>query len=273
MSKTTHIVLGKNARIDLKDPSVKADGLRIWATGESGSGKSNTCMLIASQWIAAGRQLIVLDSHGEYSGLWGMDPSKTARIGYGQDPVMESSVDWVMDYVRDGYNVLLDLSHWADVEPKKLDTFVRQFMLSLYKHRREKPAQTLVLVEECQAYIPQAQSSGQNDNVKAFVAMLTGGRKFGLNFILSSQRQSLVDSNAVAGCNISIFMRTSSVADWQRIKKCLPEKFPVNFGSKTKKDIRNFASGEAILLSRWFDATRLRLPLPEVAVTKFLVED
>lgn len=267
------ITLGKKLRIDLNDPSVKADGLRLWVTGESGSGKSNACMLLASQWVSAGRQLIALDSHGEYSALWGMNPSKTVRIGYGDEPVNESSVDWVMDYVRDGYNVLMDLSHWADVNPKVLDQFVREFMLALYAWRRQKPAQTLVLVEECQTYIPQAQSTGQSDNVKAFVAMLTGGRKFGLNFVLSSQRQSLVDINAVSACNVRLFMRISEASDWKRIKVYLPEKFPVDFGSRSKKDIRKFSSGEAVVLSRWFDASRVRLPLPEVAVTKFLVEE
>lgn len=234
---------------------------------------SNACMLVASQWLNTGRQLIVLDAHGEYSALWGMNPTKIQRIGYGDEPVNEGSVDWVMDFVRDGYSVLIDFSHWADVDPKKLDAFVREFMLALYAWRRQKPAQTMVMVEECQSFIPQMQSTGQSDNVKAFVAMLTGGRKFGLNFILSSQRQSLVDVNAVSGCNLSIYMRISAASDWKRMKQYLPEKFPLNFGSKTKKDVRKFQSGEAVVLSRWFDASRFRLPLPEVAVTKFLTDD
>lgn len=264
------IELGKNIRIDLNDPSVKADGLRLWVTGESGSGKSNACMLLASQWVNANRQLIVLDAHGEYNELWGMAPAKTVRIGYGDEPVGEGSVDWVMDLVREGRNVLIDLSHWTDVEGKKLDLFVRELMLALYAFRRQRPAQTLVLVEEAQNFAPQMQSGGQADNIKTFIAMLTGGRKFGLNFILSSQRQNLVDINAVAACNVRIFMRISEAADWKRIKLYLPEKFPVDFSSKTKKDIRRFKSGEAVVLSRWFDASRVRLPLPEVHVTKFL---
>lgn len=264
--------LSKEFGIDLADPETKRDGLRIWLTGEPGSGKSNAAMRIASQWLQAGRQLIVLDSHGEYNALWSVAPGKVHRIGYGEEPVNENSVDWAMDFVKDGTSLLLDLSHWTDTNPKAVDKFVRDFMLQVYAYFRTQPHQGLVLLEECQTYIPQMQSSGQNDNVKAFIAMLTGGRKFGLNFLLASQRQSLVDVNAVAMCNVRLFMRISEVADWKRIEKIIPRKFPLDFGSKGKKDIMKFRAGEAVVVHRG-GVVRTRLMLPDVPVTTFLGVD
>lgn len=263
------IRLSEGLAIDINSSQFTADGLRMWVTGESGSGKSNTCMLVASQWVDAGKQLIVLDSHGEYGELWGLRPGSTTRIGYGDDPVTEDSADWVMDLVREGRNVLIDLSHWTDIDTKPLDKFVRLLMVELYRERRKKSAHTLVLLEEAQQYIPQAQSKGQNDNVKFFVGMLTGGRKYGLHFLISSQRQSLVDITAIAQCNMRIFMRVSDLADWKRIRANLPEKFPLNFASKTKKDITLFANGEAVIVGR-AGAARVKLPSAKVSVTKFL---
>ena len=262
------IRLTDKAEIPL-DGAQLTDGIRAWVTGESGSGKSNTCMLIASQWVESGRQLIVLDSHGEYNELWSLRPGNTMRIGYGGEPVNENSSDWVMDLVREGKNVLIDLSHWTDIDHKPLDKFVRTFMVDLYKYRRERPAHTLVLLEEAQQYAPQAQSKGQNDNVKFFVGLLTGGRKYGLHFIVSSQKQSLVDIGVVSQCNFRIFMRVSDLSDWNLIKKYLPAKFPLNFGSATKRDIKTFRSGEAVLVSR-LGTVRGMLRRATVNVTKFL---
>jgi len=259
--------------INLADAAVKADGLRVFLGGESGSGKSNAAMLIASQWVEQGGQAIVLDAHGEYGALWEARPggdTSVVRFGYGEPPVREESVEWCMSYVREGHSLVLDLSHWTDLHPVKLDKFVRELMTDLYELRRQKPKQTLVLIEEAQAFAPQQQSAGQAQNIRLFTALITGGRKFGLNFVLSTQRQSLVDSNIIAGCNVRLFMRISEAKDWKKLKPYLPPKFPVLFGSGGKKDIRSFASGETIALSRWFKPGRVRLDLPDVPVRKFL---
>lgn len=273
MTKAPSIIqLTKNASIDLTSSSFKSDGLRIWCTGESGAGKSNTNMLIASQWLEAGNQLIVLDSHGEFGNLWPLRPGKVKRIGYGEPPVKEESVDWVVGMMREGLSVLIDLSHWTDIDPQPLDRFIGKLMPELYRFAREKPAHRLILLEEAHGFAPQKQSPGQYENIKLFISMLTGGRKFGLHFLLSSQRGSLIEADVIAQCNVRIFHRVSELADWKRIKANLPSKFPVDFGSKTKRDIRLFESGEAVIVSRWFETQRGRLNRPTVEVTKFLEE-
>lgn len=255
--------------LNLNDASVKADGLRVFIGGESGSGKSNAAMLLASQWVEQGGQTIVLDAHGEYGALWEARPKDVIRIGYGEAPVKEESVEYCMGFVRDGYSLVLDLSHWTDLYPEKLDGFVRELLRDLYEFRRKKPKQTLILIEEAQNFAPQQQMTGQAQNIRLFTALITGGRKFGLNFILSTQRQSLVDSNIISGCNIRLFMRISEAKDWKKLKPYLPERFPVQFG-KGRSGIVDFQSGETILASRFFKMQRVRLDLPQVEVKKFL---
>lgn len=265
------IRLAKGAVIDAKDPRVVADGLRVFLSGESGSGKSNAAMLIVSQWIEQGRQAVVLDAHGEYGALWDLRPAQVTRFGYGEPPVREESVEMCLHFIREGQSLVLDLSHWTDLHPSKLDEFVRALLRDLYELRRQKPKPTLVLLEEAQAFAPQQQSAGQAENVKLVTALITGGRKFGLNFVLSSQRSSLVDSNVIAGCNVRVFMRTSEVKDWKKvIKGYVPPGVKVTFGGSPKTDISKFESGEALVVSRWLKPARIRLDLPSVPVKRFL---
>lgn len=263
----------KKLVINLEDPKVVADGLRVFIGGESGSGKSNAAMLVTSQWVEQDGQVLVLDAHGEYGGLWEARPGgdhPVIRFGYGEAPVREESVELCMSYLREGNSLVLDLSHWTDLHPDKLDKFVRELLMDLYELRRHKPKKTLVLVEEAQAFAPQMQATGQAANIRLFTALITGGRKFGLSFILSTQRQGLVDSNVIAGCNVRLFMRISEAKDWKKMKEYIPPKFNVGFGGVKNRDIRNFESGEALALSRWFNSQRIRLDLPGVPVKKFL---
>lgn len=269
------LILNKKQKlfIDMDAETVKADGLRAFIVGESGSGKSWSAMLLASQWVAQGGQVIVLDSHGEYGALWETRPGgdhSVVRFGYGEPPVREESVEMCMSFIREGHSLVLDLSHWTDLHPEILDQFVLSLLKDLYELRRHKPKRTLILVEESQVYFPQQQMTGQAANIRMFIALLTGGRKFGLNFILGTQRPSLVDSNVIAGCNVRLFMRISEAKDWKKLKPYVPPKCSVQFGGDARRDIARFQSGEALALSRWFNTQRVRLDLPEVPVKKFL---
>ena len=256
--------LSKAVIFDLDRKDIIEDGLRIWIGGESGSGKSSTVMSICSQIVEHGGQVIMLDPHGEFGALWEAAPNRVVRIGYGDEPVNETSHEWCMEVIGDGKSLLLDLRHWAVLEPVKLDTFVLKFVKDLYRLRVEHPKRCLLVVEEAHSFVPQAQMSGQAENVRLFVSVATGGRKFGLNVLLTAQRQSLVDSNLYTQCNVRIFLRTSEFSDWnRRIKKYVPPAMGIGY-----EDIRNFKSGEAIVLSRWTPDARVRLELPRVPMRK-----
>lgn len=254
--------------IDLDRPEVREDGLRIWVSGESGAGKSTANCLIAQQMLEQGGQVVVFDSHGEYEHLWEVAPGRIHRIGYGQDPITEDSVEWCLDVVRQGKSLLLDLSHWTDLAPEKLDVFVLAFLSALYELRRREPKRTFLLLEEAQVYCPQQQSTGQYQNVKKFLSIVTGGRKFGINFLLSSQRPSLVDVTALSGCNVRIFLRVSESPDYKRIRVYLP-------ADVTFRRISQFQSGEAVIRTRWIadGMVHSRLLRPRIAPKKFLEEE
>jgi hypothetical protein len=268
-----HISLTKQGIVDLKSQLVLDDGLRMWTTGSSGSGKSNTNMRIMSQWVQAGRQLILFDAHAEHRNLWSLKPSHISCFGYGDEPVKSTSTDWVMSHIEEGNSVLIDLSHWTDSGSSEMDEFAKQLLLAVSAYARKKPAHRLIALEEAQNFAPQSQSSGQYELVKLLRGLLTGGRKFGLHFLLSSQRASLVDSDVLSQCNLNVLHRVLHPKDWERYKKILPPKFPITFGSKkSARDIQKFGAGEAILNSLFFPTHRGQVMLPIVKVTKFLEE-
>ncbi len=269
------IRLSKSVTIDFSSKQVVADGFRAWVSGESGSGKSSAAMLLASQVIAGGGQVVILDAHGEYERLWEVMPHAVTKLGYGDKAsiVAIESVEWVIGFVREGKSLIIDLSHWTDLEPQLLDQFILGFIKELYRLRKEKPKQTLVVVEEAHVMVPQMQESGQAPNIRAFLQLLTGGRKYGLYFVLCSQQQSLVDIRAVKSCNVHIFLRISAEGDWKKIRAYLPENLSIGFKNGDKRnDITKFDSGEAVLVCRWTGDRRVQLALPEVSPRQPLIE-
>lgn len=267
------IRLSKSVTLDLSSPAVLADGFRAWVAGESGSGKSSAAMLLASQIVEQRGQVIILDAHGEYERLWEMQPAAVKKLGYGDrsSTINEASVEWCIQLVRDGKSLIIDLSHWTDLEPALLDAFVLSFVKELYKLRREHPRQTFIIVEEAHAFIPQQQESGQAQNIKVFLGMMTGGRKYGLNFVLCSQQQSLVDVRAIRGCNVRLFLRISDEGDWKKVRGYMPDSLRIGF-KESKNDITKFKSGEAVLVSRWTGDRRVQLAMPAVTPRQPLIE-
>lgn len=271
-SAAAQLRLDKNHIINLRSKEVIADGLRVWVGGESGSGKSTAAMSLMSQAALQGVQILVLDAHAEYGNLWEAAPGRIARFGYGSEPIGQHSVEMCVELLREGKSLLLDLSHWTDLYPMECDTFVLNLMRGLYELRRREPQQMLVLIEEAQSFAPQQQTKGQTENVRLFTAVATGGRKFGINFLLASQRQSLVDSNVIAACNVRLFLRVSEQKDWKKMKTYVPPGLKLTFGTDTATDIKKFKSGEALLVSRWFKAARIRLDLPQLGLVDRLAQ-
>lgn len=261
----------KNA-IDTKAPEVLSDGLRIWVGGESGSGKSTACMLIASQFVAQGGQALVLDPHGEYGALWELRPKSVQVYGYGENWIEPESVDLVLHHISEGQTVVLDLSHWV-MERKVRTKFVGHLIAGLYALRQKSRGTTLVVVEEAHLFAPQVQQKDDVKTIDAFVGALTGGRKFGLHFVLATQRQSLVDSNVLSQCNVRLFLRISENKDWKNVvRQYIPPSMKdcvTWYQEDDKTDINKFDSGDALLISRWFPIQRIHLNRPSVPVRTF----
>lgn len=259
--------ISEEITFDLQRPEIKADGFRIWIGGESGSGKSHAAALVACQVLEQNVQLVVLDSHGEYPALAALTMN-AILIGYDTPdaiPLELDLVDEYLDHVRAGRSVFINLLEWTDIHPDKLNAFIVPFLRGLYELCRKKPRRLFLLVEEAQNFAPQSKYEGDQNKVRLFVGVATGGRKYGISVIVCSQRQALVDKSVLASCNVRVFLRTSEVRDWKVIAEYLPDDLGITYDKKDGTGIRYFKSGEAVVLSRWVEDRRVMLKRPTVA--------
>lgn len=258
------IRLSKGIILDYTSKAVKSVGFRCWVGGESGSGKTTVASSILEQIVRQGGQVLLFDAHGEYGNLWAAAPARVVRIGYGDEPVSEESLEWCLQVLRENKSLLLDFSHWTDLYPQKLDAFVLQLIRDFYELRRKHPKQSLIAVEEASNFAPQMQGPGQAENVRTFIRVTTGGRKFGVNVLFTTQRQSMVDSNVIGNCNVRIFMRTSEFNEWKRVRRYIPEDLGISYDGGW--GIRGFKEGEAVVLTPWTPDAKVQLAMPSVEI-------
>ena len=254
--------LSKGLILDLRSPRALADGLRAYISGESGRGKSSATALVIEQVLAKGSQVVVLDPHGEFGGLEDINPSAIRKLGYEGAQATQESVEECLSIIKDGSSLLIDLSHWA-LMPKERDAFALAFIKGLFQLRVREPKFTILVLEEASNFAPQSQMSNQMENVLVVVTVLTEGRKHGLGVLVTSQQPSLVDSRVIKGCNLRLLMRISDFGDWKKLRSYVPAELGVTFES-----LREFESGEAVVLSRWVPNAKVRLLQPTTLLRK-----
>ena len=273
--KSFTIKLAEGLSFDMNNPDVIGDGLRCWIGGESGVGKSTAIASFTGQWMEQGGQVVVLDAHGEHGPLGVLDLN-AKLIGYGNAErglSLAEDDETIRRYVQlvdSGKSLLINLKSWIDTNPKALDAFVLKLMRGIYELRKTKPKRTLVVIEEAHVFAPETPAAGQTENVRMFIGMLTGGRKYGLNFLLGVQRQAIVDKTVLASCNVRIFLRVSFFDDFEVVRKYIPFITTTRDGKPYRRrmvefeEMKKFQSGEAVVLARWTPDMRVRLDMPSV---------
>lgn len=254
------LTLAPEVSINLSSPEVVSDGLRVWLDGESGAGKSCASALIVGQLMDKKHQVVVLDACGEYVTLSDL-ATDTVLVGYdvpGSYPLAIESIPQYLEFISYRRSIFFNLASWAETHLDKLDAFIVPFLVGLSDLRKRQPSWTFLLIEEAQNFCPQTIAPGENPaKVRLIRGILTGGRKYGLNAGLATQRPALVDSTARSQCNLRVFLRLSHEPDFQAIRPYLPKDL-------TLDEMAHFQSGEAIIKSRWTGTERVQLDKPMV---------
>lgn len=156
--------------------------------GMSGMGKTT---LVNRLCIALGttRPVVAVDVTGEYR----------QRLGY---------QPWAHgDYTSRG--------HWvhepAGDPPHQARQLLTEFMTAASNDYNAGTANPRVLLlEECHSFIPEwnVATKGQQDDVSFSTRLIMQSRKFGLSFILVSQRTAVVSKSALSQCESYIVFRT-----------------------------------------------------------------
>src|SRR3990170_5063942 len=235
--------ISEELEIDTEDVRVKNQGLRIAIIGESGSGKSWAISIIAEQAIQQGLQVVFLDPHGEY---WTFAEKFDVVIIGGEkgDLILnEDCMDIYGEIVKQGKNVDFNLREFMDDEIA-YGRIVEKILRILWKVLVNNPRPCLIVFEEAQMICPQEKSFDVMRRVGLVKSIVTGGRKFGLSFVLGSQRPAELHKTPLSQCWIRLFGKTTERLDRNAVEDYL---------KPLKSDVlKNLTTGQFYAYG-WFD--------------------
>jgi len=212
--------ISEELEIDTEDVRVKNQGLRIAIIGESGSGKSWAISIIAEQAIQQGLQVIFIDPHGEY---WTFAENFDVVIIGGDkgDLILnEECMDIYGEIAQQGKNVDFNLREFMDDEIA-YSRIVEKILRILWKILVNNPRPCLIVFEEAQMICPQEKSFDVMRRVGLVKSIVTGGRKFGLSFVLGSQRPAELHKTPLSQCWIRLFGKTTERLDRNAVEDYL----------------------------------------------------
>lgn len=216
---------------------------RAFLTGKSGSGKSNTCSVVAEELLDAGYNLLIVDTEGEYYGL--KEEYELLHVGGDDfaDVIVEpDQAEEIAELaIKENVPVILDVSGFDETEVS--EELIERVVEELYSIEKRARKPFLVIVEEMQEYLPQ--QGGGGDLAELLERVAKRGRKRGLGLLGVSQRPSSVDKDFITQCDWLVWHKVTWNADVDVVREVL--------GSEAAEQIQEFEPGEAFLMTDWDD--------------------
>ena len=204
--------------IDTSDGRVQKQGLRIAFIGESGSGKSWTMALIAEQAIEQGLQVVFIDPHGEYWTFAEKFPGVIVVGGENADlPLVEDAIDIYAEAYRQGKILDFNLKE-IFTDEETYGRMVEKILRALWKAQVSVARPAIWLLEEAQMECPQEKSADVMRRVGLVKGIATGGRKFGVQLILGTQRPAELHKTPLSQCWIRVFGKLTEKLDRDAVK-------------------------------------------------------
>jgi archaellum component FlaC len=204
--------------LDTDDDRVQKQGLRIGAVGESGAGKSHLIALIAEQCKQQGLQLVFFDTHGEY---WTFSEVFEDILVVGGDngdlPLDKEAVDVYAEAYRQGKSLDFSFKEIFTDDELYAQT-VEKILRALWKVQVNEPRPCLWILEEAQLLCPQEKSFDTVRRVGLVKSIATGGRKFGVALILSTQRPAELHKTPLSQCWIRFFGKLTETLDKKAVQ-------------------------------------------------------
>ena len=184
-------------------------GQSIAALGSKGSGKSNTCAVLAEESLTAGLPVCIVDIEGEYWGLKQRYQVLVAGCSTNVDLNCKPRDGAALaDFsLREGVSLVLDVSEFSEDERME---FLSGFFERLWIVATEVRKPYQILLEESHQFITQKGKTPVKEIITK-IALL--GRKRGLGIILASQRSALVEKNVITQCGIFILHKVIHPTD------------------------------------------------------------
>lgn len=240
--------------INLNEPPFDTEGLIGFFCGKTGAGKSYALIKVLEQAYRQKYQFVFLDPHGEGHVLADQTFDKRGGITviserYGI-PVSIEAIPVYVSIIKNGQSVVIDLSKLFKKEKKKFNEFVERFIREFDSEWSDVRTPILIVIDEAHYFAPQRIRKGDSSaaaRVDLITDLSTGGRKYGISQIYSTQRPALIDKTPVTQANFRMFGKVTSTQDWNAVKDHVKENvsfseikgftsgmFVVNIGDETK---------------------------------------
>lgn len=232
--------LANNFTIDRTHFTGSRSGKRIAAVGKSGSGKTNSLMVMAEGWYGFGWPLIVIDPMGQFRALSQVMPVIVA----GQDdeahvtPSAATAPALAQIVVERRISLVLDVSMYAEDDAMAmLAAFLDTFRRLTFQQKQPEPF--ALLIDEAQEYIPQGTHTPLS---KIIIDFAKRGRHKNVSLFLATQRPASVDKNTLTQSNLMIAHRLTSTVDTDVVYGELPLS-----KAETNRTLRALSDGEALV--------------------------
>jgi hypothetical protein len=207
--------------LDSQDPRIQQQGLRAAVIGQSGAGKSWTIALIAEQALDQALPVVIIDPHGEYWPLAEVYPQVLIVGGENGDlPLAEEAVEVYSRAYRGGSSLVFNLKDFF-IDEEAYGRLVERVLRSLWKAQVEEPRPALWVLEEAQLEVPQEKSPDVVRRVGLIKGIATGGRKFGVNLVLGTQRPAELHKTPLSQCWLRFFGGLAERLDRDAVKDYL----------------------------------------------------
>ncbi|NKE35624.1 DUF87 domain-containing protein [Natronococcus sp. JC468] len=242
MSDQREVLVGETADgTELTLPVIELLTGRGFATGKSGSGKSNTASVIAEELLEAGFPLLIVDTDGEYYGLKeeyemlhaGADEECDVQIG------PEHAEQMATLALEENVPIILDVSGY--LEEDAADELLREVARQLFVKEKKLKKPFLLVVEEVHEYIPEGGGVGETGNL--LIKIGKRGRKHGLGILGISQRPADVKKDFITQANWLVWHRLT----WDNDTKVVGRIIDTEYAQR----VSDLDDGQAFVQTDW----------------------
>lgn len=191
--------------------------------GISGSGKTYGAGKFAEELLAAGAQVVVMDTIGNWFGLRlaadGKKPGLSVPILGGEKgdvPLEPTAGKQVAELIADSRaSMVVDVSDFTGGELRR---FVTEFATHLLRLKKRSPSPVMVIWEECQDIVPQRVFGEVAAMVGAVEKLIKKGRNYGVGTVLISQRSAAVNKDVLNQIETLFVFRLNAPQDRKAIQ-------------------------------------------------------
>ncbi|MCK4340260.1 MAG: DUF853 family protein [Phycisphaerae bacterium] len=213
------LLIGRVGRREFRLP-LEVQTQTIAILGNRGSGKTHTGAVMIEEQLRRGQPLVIIDPTDVW---WGLKAARDGKqTGYpitvlggphGDLPLQESDGAILADFaVEQSAALVLSLRHLRKGAQKR---FVTDFAEQLYHRKGELEHRTplQVVIDECDAFIPQRVGGAEARMVGAIEDLVRRGRAAGIGVCLISQRAASVNKDVLTQIELLIAHRHTSPHD------------------------------------------------------------